>query len=221
MKANDRQRVVDLYDQRLANHGYSNLTLGWPKGRQALRFEVLLGHWDVSGQHVLDFGCGFGDMYGYMRGHAIDAEYTGVDICERLIEEGRRVYPSARLECVDALADGLPDECDYVLSSGVHNLRFEASADNDAFMHETFAFFDRVGRRGFAVNFLSDRVDHRVEHLHYTDPCAALALAYSYSNRVVLRNDYMPFEFTLFVDKQTAFEAEAGVYLDHLRPPGR
>jgi hypothetical protein len=43
-----------------------------------------------------------------------------------------------------------------------------------------------------------------------------LALGYRFSNRVVLRNDYMPFEFTIFVDKRSAFDPARAVYPEFL-----
>jgi len=60
-----------------------------------------------------------------------------------------------------------------------------------------------------------------VDHLHYSDPCAILEMAYGYSNRVVLRNDYMPWEFTVFVDKRTDFDPDLGVYPDAEQPMDR
>jgi len=211
MKASDKKRVIEFYDRKVAEHGYSPDTLGWNKRRHELRYDVLVTHWDLTGRRVLDFGCGFGDMYGYMRKRGIAAQYEGIDINDNVLAEGRRVYPDATLVCRDAFADGLPATYDYVLSSGVHNFRLE---NNEAFIKDSFELFNAASRCGFALNFISDRVGYREDHLNYTDPSMVLSLAYDYSNRVTLRNDYMPWEFTLFVDKRTDFDPDKGVYPD-------
>ena len=65
---------------------------------------------------------------------------------------------------------------------------------------------------GFAVNFLSDKVDYRLPHANHTDPAWVLALCYTFSNNIVLRNDYMPFEFTVFVDCDEPFDKKHAVY---------
>jgi SAM-dependent methyltransferase len=209
MNEQEKQRVLAAYSERLQKYGYSPRTLGWPKSRHRLRYFVLLSHWPLAGAEILDFGCGFGDLYAYCRDQGYEVGYEGIDIHPDLVAEGLRQHPSARLLVHDGLRDGLDRDYDYVFSSGVHNIRL---ADNWAFIEASFELFDRHARRGFAVNFLSDKVDYRLEHAYHANPGQIVELAYRFSNRVTLRNDYMPFEFTVFVDKDEAFDPEIAVY---------
>jgi SAM-dependent methyltransferase len=213
MTEEEKQRILTAYSERLAQYGYSPRTLGWPKGRHRLRYFILLSQWPLAGAEILDFGCGFGDLYAYCREQGLEVDYEGMDINPDLIAEGLRQHPSARLLVRDALRDGLDRDYDYVFSSGVHNIRL---ADNWHFIEASFELFARHARRGFAVNFLSDKVDYRLEHAYHANPGRVLELAYRFSNRVTLRNDYMPFEFTVFVDKGEAFDPEIAVYDDFL-----
>ena len=75
------------------------------------------------------------------------------------------------------------------------------------------ALFDRLSRSGFAVNFLSDRVNFKSDANHHSAPEGILTLALQHSPRVSLRHDYMPFEFTVFVDKRSAVEPDLNVFL--------
>jgi SAM-dependent methyltransferase len=209
MNEAEKQRVLASYSERLKKYGYSPRTLGWPKGRHRLRYFILLSQWPLAGTEILDFGCGFGDMYAYCREQGLDMDYEGMDINPDLIAEGLRQHPSARLFVHDALRDGLTRDYDYVFSSGVHNTKLE---DNWSFIEASFELFNRHARRGFAVNFLSDKVDYPLEHAYHANPGRIMELAYRFSNRVTLRNDYMPFEFTLFIDKNEAFDPEIAVY---------
>lgn len=204
--------IKSRYNQRLDQYGYSPKTLGWDKNRHWLRYDILLSKWNLADSSVLDFGCGFGDMFAYMKEKGINAKYTGIDINERLIEKGREIYPNADLRAADIFRT-TPEAHDYVFSSGVHNLKVK---DNKAFIEDTFEAFNRIAKRGFALNFLSNKVQYELEHIYHVDPAYILNLAYRYSNRVSLRNDYMPFEFSIFVDKESSFDKTIAVYDDYV-----
>jgi len=208
------QAVLARYSDRLRELGPVPEALGWTKGRHVLRYHLLLEPWHLSTERVLDFGCGFGDMYAYCREHLPDVAYEGFDLNPALVDIGRARYPAARLSAGDALRGDLSGQWDIIVASGVFNLRL---SDNWEFIQAAFDWFARHARRGFAANFLSDRVDYRLDHTYHADPCKILELAYRYSNRVMLRNDYMPFEFTVYVDRHDEFDRQHVVYPEFLK----
>ena len=212
---NDREIEVVLrrYTERLAALGPVPEALGWTKGRHTLRYRILLDDWGLTAGDLLDFGCGFGDMYAYCRDHFPGLRYHGFDLNPALVAAGRARYPDADLAAGNALKDGLSGPFDLIVASGVFNFLL---ADNWSFIEAIFDLFARHARVGFAANFLSDRVDYRLEHTYHADPVKIVELAYRYSNRVTLRNDYMPFEFTVHVDLRTAFDREHVVYPEFL-----
>jgi SAM-dependent methyltransferase len=209
LSSEEKKKIIERYDGWLAKHGISEQALGWTKGNQRLRFEILLSHWDVKGSDVLDFGCGFGDLYGFFQDRKIDARYEGIDINPRLVQEAQKKYPAGRFSVRDAFEDGLSRDYDFIFSSGVHNFKL---ADNWKFVAATFELFSRHARKGFALNFLADQTDFVQPDAYYADPSAVLKLARGYSRRVLLRCDYMPFEFTIFVDRRTAFDKNDPVF---------
>jgi hypothetical protein len=150
-------------------------------------------------------------MFGFIRNKRLGIKYTGYDINKNLISTGKRAYPKAALFHEDYLAKKRPKKFEYIVSSGVHNLKLK---NNWAFVERTFEVFDRGATCGFAMNFLSDKVEYRLEDTFHANPEKILALGYKYSRRVVLRNDYMPFEFTLFVDKRQEFDKKKTVFKD-------
>ncbi len=214
MRDSEKEAIIDRYNRRLAEFGYDQRTLGWTKGKHDLRFYVLLSHWNLDNMDIMDFGCGFGDMYAYCRRHFPNVRYHGIDLNPELIREGKRQYPEADLTSGDALVSGLGRKYDYIFSSGVHNLKV---SDDWRFIAESFELFHEFSTRGFALNFLSNKVEYELDHTYHSDPAQVLDLCYKYSNRVVFRNDYMPFEFAVFVDKQDDFDKEYGVYPEYLR----
>jgi SAM-dependent methyltransferase len=214
MTDDEIQAVLTRYSDRLRTLGPVPEALGWTKGRHELRYHMLLEPWQLSTERVLDFGCGFGDMFAFCRQHYPGVRYDGFDLNPALIDVGRERYPDARLSSGDALRGGLTGEWDVIVASGVFNFLL---SDNWTFIETAFEWFARHARRGFAANFLSDRVEYRLDHTYHADPSKVLELAYRYSNRVMLRNDYMPFEFTVYVDLRKAFDREHVVYPEFLK----
>lgn len=219
--AQDAARVIKRYEERLATLGPTPEALGWTRNRHVLRYAVLLEHWGLQSESVLDVGCGFGDMFEYCRTQIPGVLYEGIDLNPALIEVGRSRYPDARLHAGDPFRDGLDGTWDVIVASGVFNLKL---TDNWGFIRQGFELFAAHCRKGFAVNFLSNRVDYELDDTYHADPARVLDLAYHFSNRITLRNDYMPFEFTIFVDVRRTFDKTYVVYPEYLplvAPDGR
>jgi SAM-dependent methyltransferase len=214
---NEQEKLTTIarYNARLDQFGHDPRALGWPKRQHLLRYDVLLSYWTLASADLLDFGCGFGDMYAYCRdaGRA-DVRYHGIDINPRLIEKGSKRYPEADLTVRDVMVQGMPRSYDVIVCSGLYNFRLQ---DNWGFITRTFDLFRSSCTQGFAANFVTNRVDFREETLYYADPCAILNLCYKYSRRVLLRQDYMPFEFTVFVDLRDKFDKDYIVFPEFLR----
>jgi len=215
MNKNEIRETIERYNSRLDQYGVCEQALGWgEKGRAKLRYEILLSRWDISGCSLLDFGCGFGDMFNYISAKGIpDVKYTGVDINNRFIEIAKQRHKRAEFLCGEVQEFIFSPRFDFVFSSGVFNHALE---DNMGFIKKSLDSFDRMSKRGFAVNFLSNKVDFQYDYTYHADPSEILKLAYNYSNNVVLRNDYMPFEFTIFVDKKAEVDDQYTVYKDYL-----
>jgi SAM-dependent methyltransferase len=211
----EKLAAIARYNARLDQFGHDPRALGWSKRQHLLRYEVLLSYWSLGGADLLDLGCGFGDMYAYCRDNGrADLRYHGIDINPRLVAEGSRRYPEADLTARDVMALGLPRDYDVIVCSGLFNFRLR---DNWAFITRSFDLFRSSCAQGFAANFITDRVDFRDDNLYYADPCRVLNLCYKYSRRVVLRQDYMPFEFTVFVDLRDKFDEDYTVFPEYLR----
>jgi SAM-dependent methyltransferase len=200
--------AVDRYNQRLIEYGPTEKALGWgDKGRSRLRFEVLLSQWAFEGASVIDAGCGFGDLFGHMCKTAYPSAYVGIDINPNLLQVASGRYPNAKFILGNVLQADLT--ADYVLSSGLFNHKLE---DNQTFVAEVFERFNHMSFKGFAANFLSSKVEYEMDNTFHAEPAFVLDLAYRFSNNVVLRNDYMPYEFTVFINKASKIEPNLTVY---------
>lgn len=205
------KQAIERYNRRLEEFGDTEKALGWGnKGRSSIRFEILLSQWDFTKANVIDFGCGFGDLFAYMAEKGWkDFQYKGVDINPSLITIAKKRYPQAVFEATNLLSDTDNTPVDFVLASGTFNHKLE---NNFLFVEKAFAKFAQIAQKGFAINFLSNKVDYELENTYHADPADILNLAYSYTNNVVLRNDYMPYEFTVFVNLGERIDEQLTVY---------
>ena len=215
----DKDRLVLDYRRRFAEYGYSPKTLGWDKGKQNIRFSILTSQWDLEGKSILDVGCGFGDLNRYIRknGGVEFYEYTGVDIVEELILEAKIQNPgngNAKISyiCGDFLKMPIERSFDYVISSGVFNRRYFGELDNYSFIEKCIDKSFDLCKEGIAFDFLSDKVDYQYKHTFHSSPERILSYSYGKSRNIILRNDYMPFEFSVFIFKDDSFKSSNTVF---------
>ncbi|MBU0638670.1 MAG: class I SAM-dependent methyltransferase [Planctomycetota bacterium] len=199
----DRRDYVDRYRARLHQYGYSPETLGWGKhGRQEVRFAVLAEQALLAPESaVLDYGCGFADLYDFLRAHGWRGRYTGVDIVPDLLAIASERHPDLDLRELDVTGDDARlDEFDFVIASGVFNAKLKVGDNREHIARALRALFGMT-RTALSVDFLSTHVDFQKPDGWHTDPAWILGQAKSLSRRVLLRHDYMPYEFSVTVFK--------------------
>lgn len=216
MNNSDLQKTIERYNKRLDELGYSEEALGWTRRNATTRFEYLIIEWEkeLNNATVCDFGCGFGDLLTYMKGKGLsDVKYTGIDINQRLTEIGKEQHPDADFWVGDILTDEFDRQFDFSFSSGVFNHKLEG-IDEYEFIKRSLDKLNEISTKGFAVNFLSDKVEYNTDHNFNSSPARILDMCYAYSNNVVLRNDYMPFEFTVYVRKDRSIDRDKLIYIN-------
>jgi SAM-dependent methyltransferase len=201
MNQGDILKYIERYTQRFSAHGYSSETLGWGKfGKQDIRFGVLSGNAIVDqNASVLDVGCGFADLYKFMKSHGWAGKYTGIDIVPVLIEQAAVMHPDANLIVGDFDQLELAPH-DYVIGSGIFNARL-LNEPMEKYITDAINRMMSLANKAVCVDFLSSYVDFEKEGSWHTSPEWAYGMARKLSRRVMLRSDYLPYEFTLIIFK--------------------
>jgi len=212
----DRTNLLARYRKRWQEYGYDPRTLGWNKDCQWVRFEALFeGIREDECGSLIDLGCGFADLLGYLRRRGWNGRYTGVELVEELISEARRQYAddcAAEFVTCDIQSFAPSSKSDVAVALGIFNHRLHQ--DNFEFIRQTFDRMWAITNKVVACDFLSTTSDpeRRQADLYYADPREVYAMAVNYSRRTQIHHAYMPFEFQVKIWHEDSFEIAAPVF---------
>jgi SAM-dependent methyltransferase len=215
MEQADKRVILDRYANRISEFGHGAAAIGEPKGRQAFYFDFLLQADGITrSDSILDVGCGYGDLFGYLRATGWNGRYVGVDINSTLIDEGARRYPDADLRTLDIQVDSLESGfdwciCCHALTSDTKDIPFL-----DHFKSMVSIMWQKC-EKGLIFNLLSPLAD-------YTNPIHArpsfgdvLPTISSLTRRFTMRHDYMPFEYAVYAYKNEQINSEFLIFARH------
>lgn len=200
----ETDEIARFYDQLVQRFGVDHRALDWrSRASQQKRFEILTEVGDLSGCRLLDVGCGIGDLYDLLAARQTATAYAGCDVAPAMVDAARRRLPHVEIELMDiATADLEPSQFDYVVASGLFSLR---TVHPYAYVAATVRRMLHLCRRGVAFNSLSSRWDSTTATVDdgrfVADPARTLDICLGIAPNVVLRHDYMPHDFTIYLYK--------------------
>ena len=199
-----RDRVRQYYEALLRKHGTTASGVDWKsESSQMLRFRQLEHLWeDEPDASIVDYGCGYGALAGYVRSRGHRGVYTGFDISRDMTSAAiERARPLSNCRWTEDRGQVQPAH--YAVASGIFNVKLDAhDADWREYVRRTLGDLASLGTRGFAFNcltLLSDP-DMRRADLHYADPFELVDhCRRTYGRFVSLLHDYPLYEFTMLV----------------------
>jgi len=177
----------------LRQFGVDHQAVGWGSSEsQRLRFGVLLEVGDVRRASILDVGCGIGHLVDYLSEAGFGGNYRGIDLLEEMVAEARRRHPDRRFEIADVGA-AVGVSADYVVSSGLFTF-----ADRER-LHGTVEAMFAASSKGTAFNSLSAWAEKQDAGEFHADPLETVEFCRTLTPWVVLRHDYHPRDFTIYM----------------------
>ncbi|SDH83838.1 class I SAM-dependent methyltransferase [Roseospirillum parvum] len=200
--SDDTARQRRHFTRRLQQLGDRPQALDWSSfDSQRRRHEVMAGIGIDNGHTVLDVGCGLGHLLNFFRRAGLTVGYTGIDLVPALVARCRTSYPGTPFLVHDLLAEPWPDSeaFDWVVACGIFaHWRDDPAGD----MKRMISAMVPLARRGVALCSLSARApDPELWTLFHADPAEMAAHARTLANRVVLREDYLPDDFALYIHR--------------------
>jgi SAM-dependent methyltransferase len=206
------REIERWYAHNVRQFGYGVRALGFGRrGSQERRFEALLALGELDGARLLDVGCGFADLLGWLHARGIRPRYFGLDICAPMIEHCRSRYDArdAQFAHGDVLSwepdRGANCAFDYVCASGIFGYAASGMAQR---VEPTLARMYGWAQKGLAANFLSRRAPRHARERLYLDPAEILGIGLQLSPAVRIDHSYMPNDFTLHVYRTPVWTKE-------------
>lgn len=199
------RRMVSYYQAGYKRYGRSVEALGWLKGKQNLRFRNLSRHIDKQDFTVLDFGCGLGDLYVFLKKRYKQFRYLGVDLVGEFISDNNVFFQSedALFKKIECYTD-IVEDFDYVILSGVFNFLYDQSMlVHQATVFEIIEHLYNKSSVAFSTDFLSPYVDYKQQNAYHQDISSLLKHLPQKYKCFELNHSYMPFEFSITIYKET------------------
>jgi SAM-dependent methyltransferase len=193
------------WSETIVRHGANFKGVDYSNAERVLLcFRQLTRIWNHDGPaSVLDFGCGYGALLGYLRdnGFAV-TRYTGFDVSEPMLAQARQVN-AGNANATFTGSDAALTPADYVICGGIFNVKLDA--DVDAWHDHVVATLECIwplAEKGMAFNILTSysEPDKMRKDLYYADPCWFFDYCKRhFSRNVALLHDYGAYEFTMHV----------------------
>jgi ubiquinone/menaquinone biosynthesis C-methylase UbiE len=193
-----KDQILSFYNFHLKKFGDRPEALRWTPQGQIRRYHTLIEIApDLQNSKVLDYGCGTGDFYRFMKRRGITTQYTGVDINENFIEIAKRKYPECAFRVMNIDEDPLDGFYDYVFICGVFNLLVPGVKDD---LKNALVTLFRHCNRGLALSALSSHSPVKDPELNYTSPEEMVQFSLeNLSPYLALRHDRVQNDFTLYI----------------------
>jgi SAM-dependent methyltransferase len=201
----DRDRIAAYYNNLVEQHGYSVEARDSTREELLLaRYKVLNGVANLAGKRVLEVGCGFGDLGAYLQANAPGVQYVGIDISARMIDEGRKVHPNLDIRHADVLSWKPEHSFDVVMAQGIFYLLGE---DAERKSLKLIATMYELATEAAAFCTLSGWAENKHPGEYFADPVATLGFCRTLTKWVVLRHEYLPNDFCIYLYRQAQFLA--------------
>jgi hypothetical protein len=199
-------KVKALYDSNIDQFGIDPRSVGWgTQEKIELRFKKLFSVIDEPNVPFTlnELGCGYGEAVHYCNKYKFNLSgYYGYDISDKMLAAAQQHLEACNNVHLANQAS-LSEVCDYSITSGIFNVKFDTGAQEwNEYILSILANLHAHSRKGFAFNMLTRYVDYESEGLNYGDPLFYFDhCKNNFSRHVSLLHDYNLYEFTIIVKK--------------------
>jgi SAM-dependent methyltransferase len=200
----DYLKIAKHYDECFKKHGDSNLGVDWPNHEDTLiRHEVMSDMIKINNSTVLDFGCGLGHFYEFIKSNNLPIRYSGLDINESFVNACKAKYPYLNFYHMDILQNNNIPNFDYIICNGTFTEKRDLAQNKMMeFFTSTIKELWNKCNTGIAFNLMSKHVDWEKEELfHVSLDELGWFLKNNLSRNFIIRNDYKLYEYTAYVYK--------------------
>jgi len=201
---NSYSKIADYYNKAFNKYGETPEGLAWDNQINLnKRYEVMFDIIKHYNSTVLDFGCGYGGFYKWIKEHEKLVEYTGLDINKEVLKIAKEKYPKITWIDSDIHENIFDLNFDYTVCNGTFTVKDTLTQEEMTnFMCNTLEKLWTKTNKGIAFNVMSKLVDwERDDLFHVSIDQLGQWLIDNLSRNFVIRNDYGLYEYTVYVYK--------------------
>ena len=191
------ERIAQFYDQRVEQYGHDPRACDYGRPQSQLKkFAVLADVLPLTNTTILDVGCGFADYATYLASRFASISYTGIDLSAQMIATAQQLHPDLNLQVGNIVQEAGQARFDVVTTNGIFYLLGDSAP---SLMRHIIQHMFTLARQAVAFNSLSTWAPEQEAGEFYADPIEILEFCRTLSSRVVLRHDYLPHDFTIYL----------------------
>lgn len=192
-------RIADYYDGLIRQYGHDPRACDYGRPEsQSTKFRVLSEVLPLSDSSLLDVGCGFADFASYLQSRFPGLRYSGIDLCAAMVSEARRNHPDLDLRVANIFDTSFDRTFDVVTANGIFYLLGERAWP---MMQQIIERMYALAKSAVAFNSLSAWAKEKDAGEFYADPLLVVDFCRRLTPWVVLRHDYHPHDFTIYLYK--------------------
>ena len=206
-------KIANYYNKAFNEHGNTPKGLAWDNQKNLdKRYEVMhdLVKYPIPATPsttILDFGCGYGGFYKWLKEHEKNIKYTGIDINKDLVKKARELYSEGCFYEEDILNTenfNSLQKFDYVICNGTFTVKDTLTQEEmTTFMCSVLEKLWIKTNEGIAFNVMSKLVDwERNDLFHVSMDQLCQWLVDNLSRNFIIKNDYGLYEYTIYVYKK-------------------
>jgi SAM-dependent methyltransferase len=192
-------RIADYYDGLVRKYGHDPRACDYGRAEsQKIKFRVLSEVLPLANSSLLDVGCGFADFATFLGERFPGVRYSGIDLCSAMVDEARRNHPDLDLRVANISDASFARTFDVVTANGIFYLLGDQAWP---MMQQMVKRMYALATTAVAFNSLSAWATDQEAGEFYADPLQVVDFCRRLTPRVVLRHDYHPRDFTVYLYK--------------------
>ena len=209
-----QKKLIHHYQSLYEKYGENPKAVQWSSTEsQKARFQLLNAITDELSS-VIDYGCGLGAFYEFIKAKEPNISYLGIDCVPEFVKfvKVKTRFDTKSDASLSKKNNQIPLGYDYCIISGVFNNKLP---NNWSSMKEILRNATNSVNKGVAFNGLSTYVDYQEKDLYYVNPEKVLRYCKEELKAFpVLRADYIltpngfPYEFTIYIYKKPSLVNE-------------
>ena len=196
----DFARSTAIYNASARNSADNYQAAHWGSPlSQTRRFAILAEGWGgrlFCNASVLDVGCGSGDFCRYLEAAGLSpAQYLGIDLSSEMIARAKGQSPSLDFREWNILEQDI-GVFDIVVASGIFTF---LDGKREERMRQLISAMYTACRKALFFNSLSSWSTEQAQGEFYANPLDACAFCHTLTPWLVMRHDYHPGDFTIYM----------------------